>query len=88
MIAVRTKTVFTFFLVLVGIVIGTLVASVTANVPALGWLAWSLTFGLENPVILDLSVVKLTFGLNVNLSVAVILCVLVSIIVGRYIDRT
>lgn len=83
----RTRTIFSFFLVLVGIVVGSLLANVTASVPALGWLAYALSFGLESPVVLDLSVVRLTFGLSVNLSVAVILCVVVSLVVGNYLFK-
>ena len=80
----RTRTIFSFFLALVGIVVGSLLANVTASVPALGWLAYALSFGLESPVVLDLSVIRLTFGLSVNLSVAVILCVIISLVVGNF----
>lgn len=80
----RAKSIFSMFLVLIGIVIGTLVAKVTASVSALGWLSYSLTFGLESPVVLDLSVIRLTFGLSVDLSIAVILCVIISLVVGNY----
>ena len=80
----RTRTIFSFFLVLVGIVVGSLLANVTASVPALGWLAYALSFGLESPVVLDLSVIRLTFGLSVNLSVAVILCIIISLVVGNF----
>ena len=80
----RARSVFSFFLVLVGIVVGSLIAKVTASVPALGWLPYALSFGLESPVVLDLSVIRLTFGLSVDLSIAVILCVVISLIVGNY----
>lgn len=80
----RARSVFSFFLVLIGIVVGSLVAKVTASVSALGWLSYALSFGLESPVVLDLSVVRLTFGLSVDLSIAVILCVIISLIVGNY----
>lgn len=80
----RTRSIFSAFLVLVGIVVGTLIANVTASVPALGWMSYALSFGLESPVVLDLSVVRLTFGLSVDLSIAVILCVVISLVVGNY----
>ncbi len=83
----RTKTVFNLFLILVGIVVGSLVANVTANVPALGWLSYALDFGFAEPFVLDLSVLRLTFGLNVDLSVSVILFVLISLVIGHYIDK-
>ena len=80
----RTRSVFSFFLLLVGIVVGSLLANVTASVPALGWLSYALTFGLESPVVLDLSVIRLTFGLSVDLSISVILCVVISLVIGNY----
>ncbi len=80
----RARSLFSMFCVLVGIVVGSLVAKVTASVSALGWLSYALTFGLESPVVLDLSVIRLTFGLSVDLSIAVILCVVISLIVGNY----
>ena len=80
----RTRTVVSFFCVLVGIVVGSLLVNVTASVPALGWLAYALSFGLESPVVLDLFVIRLTFGLSVNLSVAVILCVAISLVIGNF----
>ena len=80
----RTRSIFSAFLVLIGIVVGSLVAKVTASVSALGWLSYALTFGLESPVVLDLSVIRLTFGLSVDLSISVILCVVVSLVIGNY----
>lgn len=80
----RAKSIYSMFLVLIGIVVGTLVSKVTASVSALGWLSYALTFGLEAPVVLDLSVIRLTFGLSVDLSIAVILCVVISLVVGNY----
>ena len=80
----RAKSIYSMFLELIGIVVGTLVAKVTASVSALGWLSYALTFGLESPVVLDLSVIRLTFGLSVDLSIAVILSVVISLVVGNY----
>lgn len=80
----RARPIFSAFLVLIGIVVGSLLSKVTASVAALGWLSYALTFGLESPVVLDLSVIRLTFGLSVDLSIAVILCVVISLVVGNY----
>lgn len=83
----RAKSIFWAFLVLVGIVVGTLLARVTATVPALGWLSYALTFGVESPVVLDLSIIRLTFGLSVDLSVSVILCIVISLVIGSYFSK-
>ncbi len=83
----RRNALYNLFLVLVGIVIGSLVAKVTAGVPALGWLSYALTFGLSSPFVLDLSVIHLTFALSVDLSVSVILFCVLSLVIGRYIGK-
>ena len=40
---------------------------------AFGWLDYGQTFGLSSPLVLDLGVVALTFGLTIRISVAGIL---------------
>ena len=83
----RAKSIVWAFLVLVGIVVGSLLARVTASVPALGWLSYALTFGLESPLVLDLSIIRLTLGLSVDLSVSVILCIVISLVIGGYFSK-
>lgn len=65
------------FYLLAGIVIGGMLASVCGQVPMLGWLAYSHSIGISPnaPFILDLSVIKLTFGFSMSLSVAQVLTV-------------
>ena len=67
---------FIFYLIS-GIVIGSLLAVVTANVSWLSWLGFGTTigFGAENPAILDLSVLKIAFGFSFSLTVAHILSI-------------
>lgn len=77
-----------FFLVLVGIVLGSMVAHVTAGVSFLSWLAFGLNFGTSAPVTLELGVVSCTFGISFSLSVATILCIALSLIVGKFIARS
>lgn len=66
------KTLLMLFFVLAGAVLGALVASLCAEVPGLAWLAFSRSVGFspEAPLVLDLSVATLVFGLRVHLSVA------------------
>lgn len=76
-----------FILVLVGIVIGTLVAQLTANIPGLSWLAYSVSFGTSSPLAVDLRVVSFTLGATVNISISVIIFVALSVILGKLIAR-
>ena len=49
--------------ILSGLVVGGLLGELAAKVDWLWWLSYSQSFGLDNPIVLDLSVVKITFAL-------------------------
>ena len=55
----------------------------TANVSGLSWLNYGQSFGLENPIVLDLGLLILTFGLTIHISIASILGVVLAIIIYR-----
>ncbi|MDR0381360.1 MAG: DUF4321 domain-containing protein [Oscillospiraceae bacterium] len=59
-----------------GAVIGLLVGEMTRSVPALQWLSFGRDIGFspENPLALELVVLRLKFGLTLHLSVSVIIC--------------
>ena len=78
---------YTGFPVLCGIVIGMMVASVTKDISALSWLSFGLSFGMTSPLVLDLNLLKFTFGLTVDLNIATILCVTICLIVAKYIYK-
>lgn len=75
------------FLVLVGIVTGTLVGNLCSGVKGLSWLAFGVNFGMGTPLSLDLGIMQLTFGISISLTLAVILCIIISLIVGRAIVK-
>ncbi len=75
------------FLVCVGIVTGSMVAEMTVGIPALSWLAYGLNFGLTSPVVLDMNVFSLTFGISFRITVATVIFVALSLILGRMIAR-
>ena len=60
------------FFILAGIVLGGMLANLCANIPFLSWLAYSSSIGFnaDSPFVLDLSVIKLTFGFSMGVSVA------------------
>ena len=78
---------YTGFPVLCGIVIGMMLAGVTKNISALSWLSFGLSFGMSSPLVLDLSLLKLTFGLAVDLNVATIICITLCLITAKYIYK-
>ena len=74
-------------LVLVGIVTGSMVMEISAGTPWLSWLSYGLDFGTAAPFVLDLHVLQLTLGANVNITVAHVIFVMLSILLGRLILR-
>ena len=69
--------------ILSGLVIGGLLGELASNVSWLWWLSYSQTFGLENPIVLDLSVVKITFALMFKINVASIIGMLLAIFIYK-----
>ena len=55
----------------------------TANVSGLSWLNYGQSFGLESPIVLDLGLLVLTFGLQIQISIASIIGVVLAIIIYR-----
>lgn len=82
MIHKKNAWTFTLFL-LAGIVLGGFVALVTAQIPWLSWLGYGQIFGLESPLVLDLGIIVLTFGLTIKITIAGILGMILGIIMFK-----
>lgn len=80
----RKNTWALFLMVLTGIVLGGFIGMLAEGVPALSWLSYGQTFGLSSPIVLDLGILVLTFALNIRITVAGIIGVLISIIIYRF----
>ena len=74
-----------FLLLLAGVVLGGFLGSLAQGVSWLGWLNYGQTFGLQSPVVLELGILVLTFGLNIKITVAGIIGIVIGILVYRYI---
>lgn len=74
-----------FLLLLAGIVLGGFIGTLTAGVPFLSWLNYGQSFGLTSPVVLDLGVLVLTFGLTIRITIASIIGVLLAVLIYRLI---
>lgn len=70
-------------LLLCGVVLGGFIGSLAGGTGAFGWLDYGQTFGLSSPLVLDLGVVALTFGLTIRISVAGILGVCAAFLAYR-----
>ncbi len=70
-----------FLLILAGIVIGGFIG----NLLPVEWLNYGKTFGLSSPIVLDLGILCITFGLSIQITVASIIGILLAIIIYRFI---
>lgn len=70
-------------MLLSGIVLGGFIGMLTQNVAGLSWLDYGKSFGLENPLVLDLGLLVLTFGLTIHISIASIIGVVLAILIYR-----
>ncbi len=69
--------------ILSGLVVGGLLGQLASNVDWLWWLSYNQTFGLQDPIVLDLSVVSITFALMFRISVASIIGMLLAIFIYK-----
>ena len=70
-----------FLLVLAGIVIGGFIGSLFPET----WLNYGQSFGLSSPLILDLGILSITFGLSIRITIASILGIAVAVVIYRFI---
>ena len=70
-------------MVLSGVVLGGFIGMLTAKVSGLNWLNYGQSFGIETPIVLDLGLLVLTFGLTIHISIASIIGVVLAIIIYR-----
>lgn len=69
--------------ILSGLVIGGLLGELASRVDWLWWLSYSQSFGLDNPITLDLSIVKITFALMFKISVSSIIGMILAIFIYK-----
>lgn len=68
---------------LCGLVIGGLIGTITAGINYLEWLSYGESFGLTSPLVLDLSILSLSFGFTVKINIASIIGISIAIFIYR-----
>ena len=72
-----------FLMILTGIVIGGFIGWLTKDVSFLSWLNFGQSFGLAEPVVLDLGIIVLTFGLSIKITIGGIIGIIIGVVIYR-----
>lgn len=68
-----------FLMILAGIVLGGFIGELFPS----AWLNYGQTFGMSNPFVLDIGILELTFALNIRITIASIVGIIIGIIIYR-----
>ncbi len=76
-------------LVIAAIVLGSVVGDLFSGVSGLSWLSYGISFGIspDNPLVLNLYVITLTFGLGISINIAQILFIAIALLIYKPIAR-
>ena len=69
-----------FLMILAGIVIGGFIGNLFPNT----FLNYGQVFGLSNPVVLDLGIIVLTFGLTIRITIASVIGIILAVLCFRF----
>ncbi len=81
--ATREKNWIILLFIFAGLVIGGLLGEVASQVEWLKWLAYGQTFGIDNPFVLNLNILRLTFAFSLHINIASIIGLAISIFLYR-----
>ena len=82
--ATRDKnTLIVILFIFAGLVIGWLLGEVAAKVDCLNWLSYGQTFGIDNPFVLNMNVLTLTFAFALHINIASIIGMAIAIFLYR-----
>ncbi|NLK37300.1 MAG: DUF4321 domain-containing protein [Epulopiscium sp.] len=63
---------------LIGIVLGGFIGDYLGGITSLKWLAYGKSFGLTSPLVLDMGVVVIQFGLTIRFTIAGIIGMIIA----------
>lgn len=84
MAGVVNKNKWSLLLILLsGIVLGGFIGYLCRGISWLSWLSFGQSFGLSSPVVLDLGIFVITFGLTITINIASIIGIIIGIIIYK-----
>lgn len=66
-----------------GIIIGGLLGELATRIGYLSWLGYGKSFGLIEPLVLDVNILKITFGFTMELNVASIVGIVIAMLIYK-----
>lgn len=82
--ATREKSIWILLLfILCGLVIGGLLGEIAGKVDFLWWLGYGESFGLTEPLQLDLNIINITFALSFKINISSIIGMAIAIFIYR-----
>lgn len=69
-------------IVIIGMMLGSLIASVTQDVPYCAWLSYGYDFSLS-PATLDIGFFHLTFGIGIDICIGMLIGMVIAMIAAR-----
>ena len=72
-------------LLLAGVVLGGFIGTLAEGVKGLSWLNYGENFGLNNPLKLNLGIIIISFGLQIKITIAGIIGLILGGIIYRFI---
>ena len=81
--ATREKSWIVLLFIFAGLVIGGLLGEVASQVDWLSWLSYGQTFGIEDPFVLNINVLSLTFAFALHINIASIIGLSIAIFLYR-----
>lgn len=82
--ATKDKNIWILILfVLAGIVVGGLLGELASGIDFLWWLGYGQSFGLTEPIVLNLSIISLTFGMQFKINIASIIGIGIALFIYR-----
>ncbi len=75
------------FIMLIGLILGTVIGSYCGGIPALSWLNYGQIFGLTSPLVLDLGALVLTLGLTIKINIASVLGIVLAFLCYKLLVR-
>lgn len=82
--ATRDKNIWVLILfIFAGIVVGGLLGELASGIDFLWWLGYGESFGLSEPLVLDLSIISLSFGIQFKINIASIIGIAIALFIYR-----